>query len=154
TILRDRLRQADRPQALLEGVARGLQGGETAVTTLDGSTRIENGVAETTDTRMETAAGGVGAVGAVDLAARLIDMLVTVEPDVDPPVPPLALRLTGSLDQPTRSLDLSALQRHLAERLGGDAATEALKNAVPRPPGGLPGALEAPARDMLRNLLR
>ncbi|HRJ60092.1 MAG TPA: hypothetical protein PKZ99_02820, partial [Azospirillaceae bacterium] len=96
----------------------------------------------------------VGAVGAVDLAARLIDMLVTVEPDVDPPVPPLALRLTGSLDQPTRSLDLSALQRHLAERLGGDAATEALKNAVPRPPGGLPGALEAPARDMLRNLLR
>lgn len=154
TVLRDRLRQADRPQALLEGVARGLQGGETAVTTLDGSARIENGVAETADARMETAAGGVGAVGKIDLAARLIDMLVTVEPDLDPPVPPLALRLTGSLDQPTRSLDLSALQRHLAERLGGNAATEALKNAVPRPSGGLPGALEAPARDVLRNLLR
>lgn len=153
-VLRDRLRQADRPQALLEGVARGLQGGETAVTTLDGSARIENGVAETADARMETAAGGVGAVGRVDLAARLIDMLVTVEPDVDPPVPPLALRLTGSLDQPTRSLDLSALQRHLAERLGGNAATEALKNIIPRPPGGLPGGLEAPARDVLRNLLR
>lgn len=135
SVLRDRLRQADRPQALLDGALRSLQGGQTPVTTLDGSARIENGVAETVDARMETAAGGVGAVGQVDLAARRIDMLVTVEPDVDPPVPPLALRLTGSLDQPTRSLDLSALQRHLSERLGG-------------------GALEAPARDLLRNLLR
>lgn len=117
--LRDRLRQADRPQTVVDGVLRGLQGGETPLTTLDASCRIDAGVAETTDARLETSAGGVGAVGRVDLGARSLDILTTIEPDVDPPVPPLALRFSGPVEAPNRSLDLSALQRYLQERLNG-----------------------------------
>lgn len=117
--LRDRLHQVDRPQAAVEGVLRGLQGGETPVTTLDVGVRIDGGVLETTDGRLETPAGSVGLVGRVDAANRKLDLLATIEPNVDPPVPPLALRLSGSLDAPTKTLDLGALQRHLQERLSG-----------------------------------
>jgi uncharacterized protein involved in outer membrane biogenesis len=122
--LRDRLQRADRPQILLDAAMRGLQGGETRITALDAGFTIENGVAETVDSRLESPAGGVGAVGRVNLAARTLDMLLTVEPDTDPPFPPLVVRLTGPLDAPTRSLDLNALQRRLIERLGGAGAPD------------------------------
>jgi uncharacterized protein involved in outer membrane biogenesis len=122
--LRDRLQRADRPQVLVEAAMRGLQGGETRITALDAGFTIENGVAETVDSRLESPAGGVGAVGRVNLAARTLDMLLTVEPDTDPPFPPLVVRLTGPLDAPTRSLDLNALQRRLTERLGGAGAPD------------------------------
>jgi uncharacterized protein involved in outer membrane biogenesis len=122
--LRDRLQRADRPQVLLDAAMRGLQGGETRITALDAGFTIENGVAETVDSRLESPAGGVGAVGRVNLAARTLDMLLTVEPDTDPPFPPLVIRLTGPLDAPIRSLDLNALQRRLIERLGGAGAPD------------------------------
>jgi uncharacterized protein involved in outer membrane biogenesis len=122
--LRDRLQRADRPQVLLEAAMRGLQGGETRITALDAGFTIENGVAETVDSRLESPAGGVGAVGRVHLVARTLDMLLTVEPDTDPPFPPLVVRLTGPLDAPTRSLDLNALQRRLTERPGGAGAPD------------------------------
>lgn len=122
--LRDRLQRADRPQVLVEAAMRGLQGGETRITALDAGFTIENGVAETVDSRLESPTGGVGAVGRVNLAARTLDMLLTVEPDTDPPFPPLVVRLIGPLDAPTRSLDLNALQRRLIERLGGAGAPD------------------------------
>jgi uncharacterized protein involved in outer membrane biogenesis len=122
--LRDRLQRADRPQVLVEAAMRGLQGGETRITALDAGFTIENGMAETVDSRLESPAGGVGAVGRVNLAARTLDMLLTVEPDTDPPFPPLVVRLTGPLDAPTRSLDLNALQRRLIERPGGAGAPD------------------------------
>lgn len=146
TGLRDRLQRADRPQAVVEGAMRGLQGGETRITALDAGFTIENGVAETVDSRLESPAGSVGAVGKINLPARALDMLLTVEPDTDPPFPPLAVRLTGPLDAPTRSLDLNALQRRLIERLGGAAPELKLPD--------VPARIEAPVRDLLRSLTR
>ena len=133
--LRDRLTRIDRPQDLLGAVLGGLQGGETRFARLDGSFAVEQGVVRTHDTRMTSDLGEATAIGQVSLPAQTIDMRVRLSIKAEPPLPPLAMRLTGPLDKPTRSFEMQEIQEYFARR----AADALLNKAVPKNlpvPGG------------------
>ncbi|WP_431857719.1 AsmA family protein [Azospirillum sp.] len=147
-VLRDRLTRVDRPQDALPAVLGALQGGQTRFARMDGTFAIQRGVARTEDLRLISEVGEATAVGQVDLPARTVDMRVRVAARADQPLPPVSLRLTGPLDQPTRAFEMQEVQEFLARR----AAGAVLDKVVPQVPGlPLPGG--AAPQEMIRGLL-
>ncbi|HYH38006.1 MAG TPA: AsmA-like C-terminal region-containing protein, partial [Azospirillum sp.] len=147
-VLRDRLTRIDRPQDALPAVLGALQGGQTRFARMDGTFAIERGVARTEDLRLISEVGEATAVGQVNLPARTVDMRVRVAARADQPLPPVSLRLTGPLDQPTRAFEMQEVQEFLARR----AAEAMVDKVVPQVPGiPLPGG-GAP-QEMIRGLL-
>jgi uncharacterized protein involved in outer membrane biogenesis len=130
--LGERLSRLNRPQDALEAALRGFQGGETRFAELGGTFVIERGVARTEDLRLVTAAGDASAVGDVNLPDGTIDMRVRVAAKAASDVPPMTMRLSGSLDAPTRSFDMQEVQSFLARRAIGDKAPEAFRNLLDR----------------------
>jgi len=133
--LRDRLTKLERPQELLGAVMGGLQSGETRFASLDGTFAVDRGVVRTEDLRLKSAVGEAAGVGQIDLPADSIDMRVRVSILSDQTLPPLALRLTGPLDKPTRSFEMQEVQEYFARR-----AAEGLLNRVVPKDGVLPDA--------------
>lgn len=138
--LRDRLTQLDRPQDLLAAIM-GLQGGETAFSRMDGTFAVDHGLLRTDDLRLTSDVGEASCVGRVNLPDETMDMRIRVTIKSTPALPPMSIRLTGPLDQPTRSFDMQAVQEYFAQR----AAEGILKPAVPKdPPVSAPKSGAAP----------
>ncbi|MGQ9369669.1 AsmA family protein [Azospirillum sp. ST 5-10] len=152
--LRERLTaRLDKPQDVLEAVLRGLQGGETRFARLDGTFRISDGVARTEDVRLVSAIGEATAAGQVDLPERSIDMRVRVEPDAGGTLPPVTVRLTGPLAQPTRSFEMAELQDFIARRAAGAVLEKAVPGGLPLPVPGLGGGRAEQPQDVIRGLI-
>jgi len=151
--LAERLGRLDRPQDALEAVLRGLQGGETRFSRLDGTFAVERGVATTQDLRLISDAGQATAQGQVNLPAETMDMRVRIQAKGD--LPPVAVRMTGPIDKPTRAFEMQEVQEFLARR----AASGILKQAVPDLPIPVPvpgtsgGARPTPPQDVIRGLI-
>lgn len=146
--LRDRLTALRRPQELLTTLATGLQGGETRFASLDGNFVIENGVARTDDLLLTSDVGEARGVGQVNMPANTVNMTFQIAVKSEPVLPALTIRLTGPLDQPTRSFEVRELQEYLARR-----ATESLlEQVVPGATGG--GTLPIPQVGRGEELLR
>lgn len=151
--LAERLGRLDRPQDALEAVLRGLQGGETRFSRLDGTFAVERGVATTQDLRLASDAGQATAQGHVNLPAETMDMRVRIQAKGD--LPPVAVRMTGPIDKPTRAFEMQEVQEFLARR----AASGLLKQAVPDLPIPVPvpgtsgGARPTPPQDVIRGLI-
>jgi len=151
--LAERLGRLDRPQDALEAVLRGLQGGETRFSRLDGTFTVERGVASTQDLRLTSDAGQATAQGHVNLPAETMDMRVRIQAKGD--LPPVAVRMTGPIDKPTRAFEMQEVQEYIARR----AASGLLKQAVPDLPIPVPvpgtsgGARPTPPQDVIRGLI-
>nr|WP_246499358.1 AsmA family protein [Azospirillum soli] len=133
--LRDRLTRIDRPQDLLGAVMGGLQGGETRFARLDGSFAVEQGVVRTHDMRMTSDLGEATGIGQVSLPAQTIDMRVRLAIKAEPALPPLAMRLTGPLDKPTRSFEMQEIQEYFARRAADALLNKAVPKDLPIPSG-------------------
>jgi hypothetical protein len=114
--LRDRLGRAGRPAEAIEAVARGLQGGETAFTHVDGRFAVAGGMVRLDGARLLAAAGEASAEGWIDLFAGTGDVRLRIQPRGDTALPPVTLRLSGPLDRPTRSFETREVQEFFAKK--------------------------------------
>ncbi|MBI4968630.1 MAG: AsmA family protein [Rhodospirillales bacterium] len=106
--------------ALLQG---GMSGGSTRFSTLDGNFKIENGVATSTDLRLNAEGGqGTGTVTA-DLPQWLLDARARFQLTEPAGVPPFGLRLDGPIDAPRRIIEAN----ELVNWLGAKGLSKALK---------------------------
>ena len=53
----------------------------------------------------------------LDLPNRLLNLALHLHPDRQPPLPPIAILVTGGFDRPQRTLDTGELQDHLRREL-------------------------------------
>lgn len=101
------------PAGLITALQTGLNGGATRFKTVNGTFRAKDGVVHTDDLRMVAASGEALAVGSIDLPAWTTDSRIDFRVAAHPDAPPLALRLTGPLENPRRVFDIQGLQNHL-----------------------------------------
>jgi uncharacterized protein involved in outer membrane biogenesis len=111
----DRLHQIDRITDLL-GLVRSAAGGTTPFSTLDGTFRIERGVARSDDLKLVAEAGEATATAALDLPSWTMESLVSFRLTDHPDAPALGMMLEGPIDAPRRSFDTRALQQYFATR--------------------------------------
>lgn len=109
----DRLHNIDRITDVL-ALVREAAGGTTPFSTLDGTFRIERGIARSEDLRLVADAGEATATARLDLPAWTIESLASFRLTDHPGSPPLGLILEGPTDSPRRSFDTRALQQYLA----------------------------------------
>nr|WP_246500546.1 AsmA family protein [Azospirillum rugosum] len=138
--LRDRLTRLDRPQELLGAVMGGLQGGETQFARMDGTFVVDQGVLRTEDLKLDSDVGQASGVGQVNLPAKSIDMRVRVTILSEQALPPLTVRLTGPLAQPTRSFEMQEVQEYFARRAAEGLLNRVIPKDVPIPGAGGDGA--------------
>lgn len=122
------LGRIDRPQEALPALARGLEKGDTPYSRIDGAFRVAGGVVRSDELVLEGPAGSAAGGGLVRLADGSLDVRLRIAAQADRPVPPLSLRLTGSLEAPVRAFDMREVQDFFAARsapvpaTAGDAA--------------------------------
>ncbi len=120
TAISERLAQSSRPTDVVE-LFRGISGGSTRYTMLDGTFRIADGIAESDDLRLATAASNGTARVTVDLPQWLLRSRIEFHLTQRDGVPPIAMTLDGPLDAPRKVFDINAFERYLTQR-GGAAA--------------------------------
>ncbi|MCW2236265.1 AsmA family protein [Azospirillum canadense] len=138
--LRDRLTKLDRPQELLGAVMGGLQGGETQFARMDGTFVVDRGVLRTEDLKLDSDVGQASGAGQVNLPAKSIDMRVRVTILSEQALPPLTVRLSGPLAQPTRSFEMQEVQEYFAKRAAEGLLNRVIPKDVPIPGAGGDGA--------------
>ncbi len=92
-----------------------LAGGPTVFDRLELRGSASAGILTLHDTRLSGVAGSVDFTGTIGLAGSKLDLKATLRPAIDNP-PEIGLRLTGSLEDPRRSLELSTFLQWLAAR--------------------------------------
>jgi len=112
----DGLKRLQRPTDLAEVFRMGLGGGRTPFSTLEGTFRVEQGVARTEDLRLSARGGEVRTTGSISLPAWSVDMINQFRLSEHPDLPPFSLKLSGPIDAPRRIFDLQALQSQLVRR--------------------------------------
>jgi uncharacterized protein involved in outer membrane biogenesis len=116
----ERLEQTKRPTDLIE-LFRGLSGGTTRYTALDGTFRIADGVIASDDLRFAAAASDGTARLTVDLPHWRLHSRIEFHLTKHDAAPPVAMTLDGPLDAPRKVFDINALEHYLTQR-GGAAA--------------------------------
>jgi uncharacterized protein involved in outer membrane biogenesis len=111
----DRLHHIDRITDLL-GLVRGASGGTTPFKTLDGTFRIERGVARSDDLKLVADAGEATATATLDLPSWTMESLASFRLTDHPDAPALGMILEGPIDAPRRSFDTRALQQYFATK--------------------------------------
>ena len=92
---------------------RSLSSGRTAIRSLDGTVRVQDGQARIDGFRI-VADGGVGDIGGTaDLPAWQMDLTALFRLDEHPDAPPVGVRLKGPLDRPERHYLIEEMQTHL-----------------------------------------
>ncbi len=105
--------KADPKSAETEAVDS-LSSGVTGFERLDLGASLAHGDL-TLDRGLLTAVGGEAhAAGSLDLVRRTLDLKIALQPAVPSP-PEVAIRFTGSIDHPNRSVELAGLARWMAE---------------------------------------
>ncbi len=126
----DRLDAVNRPVDLL-ALAKSATGGATRFSALDGTFRLKDGVATGDDLHLAVEAGDGRGAMMLDGPAWTVDTRIDFRLASTSGVPPLSLRVTGSLDEPHPVFDVGALSQFLAQRAlarTGDAAADIDKN--------------------------
>jgi len=120
----ERLTQSNRPTDLIE-LFRGMSGGTTRYTTLEGTFGIANGVIESDDLHFIAGASDGTARVTVDLPQWALHSRIEFHLTQRDGVPPVAMTLDGSLDAPRKVFDINALERYLTQRGSTAPATPA-----------------------------
>ena len=107
------LRQPD-PAAVAEIARTALAGGTTSFDKLSLDLKAHPGLIDATGT-LKSPQANTALSGTIDLSGRRLDLAAHVQP-AQPGLPGLTLSLTGALQNPTRTIDLSALATWLAGR--------------------------------------
>ncbi len=112
----DALRQ---PADVAAGLApaAGIAGDDTPFDRLESGFEIDHGLVATSGLRLTAASGAGEGEGMVDLPNRLLNLALHLRPDHQPPLPPLGVLVTGSLDRPQQTLDTGELQDHVRREL-------------------------------------
>lgn len=118
----EKLKRIDRPTDLITLVQLGLGGGRTPFTRLDGTFRVENGVARADDLKLMAQAGEMHTTGMIDLPRWTVDLVNEFRLTEHPKLPPLGLKIIGPIDAPRRVFDIERLQSHLLRR-GSEGTT-------------------------------
>ena len=82
----------------------GLSSGRTAIRSLDGTIRVQDGLARIDDFKIVADSGSGDISGIADLATWLIDLTALFRLVEYPEAPPIGVTLVGSIDQPERHL--------------------------------------------------
>jgi uncharacterized protein involved in outer membrane biogenesis len=116
----DQLKNLDNAVSILALFQKGMSGGRTRFSSLDGTFQIAKGVATTNDLRLIADAGEGRAAGNINLPRWQITMRSEFRLTEHPKAPPFGMRLEGSLDQPRRFFEIERLQAFLLQRgIGG-----------------------------------
>ncbi len=89
--------------------------GTSSFDRLDVAAGLAHGDVTLDTARLHGSAGDAELTGGMNLATQLLDLRIALRPALPNP-PEIAIRLSGSLDHPTRTPELSGLSRFLAER--------------------------------------
>lgn len=111
-----RLKQIRRPTDIFQVVRAGLGAGRTPFRSLGGSFRVERGVARSDDLQLVALAGEGRTSGTIDLAGWSVDLLSQFRLTEHPDLPPVALKVSGPIENPRRVFDIQALQSSLTHR--------------------------------------
>jgi uncharacterized protein involved in outer membrane biogenesis len=103
--------------ALLQG---GLGGGTTPVRKLAGTFTARNGIIDTRDLRLDAEGGRADMTGTLDLPRWRTSTQLSLRLG-DGSAPPLLVRLDGPVSNPSKVVDLNAIQRYLVEQGLGKA---------------------------------
>ena len=112
----DGLKRPQRPTDLVEVFRLGLGGGRTPFSTLDGTFRIEQGVARMENVRLVARGGEARTTGSINLATWTVDIGNQFRLSEHPDLPPFALKLSGPMEAPRRVFDIQELQSQLVRR--------------------------------------
>jgi uncharacterized protein involved in outer membrane biogenesis len=113
-----RIENIGKALSLLQG---GMQGGRTRFSTLDGTFKIQNGVATSQDLRLIAEGGQGGAQVAADLPRWLLDARSRFQLTEISGAPGFGMRLEGPLDNPRRIFEANELISWLANKGLGQA---------------------------------
>jgi len=111
----DRLNGNSGVGGLLALLSAGLTGGETHFSSLTGTAKADHGVVVTNDLSLIAEGGDAKGAATINLPADTLDAHADFRFANAHDAPPLTMRLTGSLQNPHRYLDVKPLQQWLAE---------------------------------------
>jgi uncharacterized protein involved in outer membrane biogenesis len=115
--LSQRLGNLRDPASLLGLLNTSMGKGQTPFSSFKGDLLFKNGVA-TIQSMNLIAQGGEGqASGQIDLPRYLLDIHAEFRLTEHPRIPPFHMRLSGSIDNPSRKLDTGALQKYMMENV-------------------------------------
>ena len=103
--------------SFIAGAERSLSSGQTAIRSLDGAVRVQDGHARIDGFRIVTDAGVGDIEGSADLPAWQLDLSASFRLSEHPDAPPVGVRLEGPIDRPERHYRIEEMQAHLV-RLG------------------------------------
>ena len=101
--------------AFVDQAEQSLSSGQTAIHSLDGTVRVQNGMARIDGFRIITD-GGVGDInGTADLPAWQLDLTALFRLDEHANAPPVGVKLEGPIDRPERHYLMEEMQAHLVQ---------------------------------------
>ena len=101
--------------SFVERAEQSLSSGQTAIRSLDGTVRVENGLARIDGFEI-VADGGVGDInGTADLPAWQLDLTALFRLDRHADAPPVGVHLEGPIEEPERRYLIEEMQAHLIE---------------------------------------
>lgn len=120
--LNARYAAAESPGELVRLIQSSMASGQTRVANLNGDFTINNGVVAFDDLLIQSSAGNVRALVAVDLPHWQLDATASIRLAADPRSPTLDMQLSGPLNAPKRDFDSEALQAFVVEESARRAA--------------------------------
>ena len=101
--------------SFVDGTEQSLSSGRTAIRSLDGTVRIQDGQARIDGFEI-VAEGGVGEIsGTADLPAWQLDLTALFRLTEHADAPPVGIRFEGPIDRPERRLLIADMQAHLVK---------------------------------------
>ena len=140
--LSDQLGELNDPADFLSLADMGLSDGTTRLDSLDGTIRVNNGLATTNDLTI-LADGGRGSVrGTVDLPSWRLDLTSLFTLTDHPKAPPLGVRLTGPIDSPARELLTKDMQTYLISKIAKSTVQKLVLPKLRKGAKAEPGTIE------------
>ncbi len=135
--VRKQLDNIENVGSLLQLVTAGLRGGQTRFSELTGSFRIDKGLVMTEDLALVAEGGTAQGTATIDLPDYTVQSRIGLFLAGKADAPPLVIRLSGPLDNPTRTVDVNELQAWAVRQGLGRALKNVLKGDHP-PARGAP----------------
>lgn len=122
----DRMQKLTENAHFIELLNRAFSGGETKYSTVDGTWRVENGVARTADTKALLDAAEGTLKGAVSLPQWRMNLETRLRLTEHAGAPNMGVNLDGPIDAPRRDLKTAELERWLLGRVAREVLPKAL----------------------------
>lgn len=115
--LSDRIARLKDANSVLALVETALARGKTPYSTYNGNIMLSNGIATISDMRLITSVATASASGSIDLPRYRLNVGVELSLSNQPTWPPIGLRLTGLINNPSRQIDVSKLISFLIQNV-------------------------------------